>query len=243
MSFETLDCKKIIIDSLPSLNQRLLAADMICSFNFHHYDLVRLWYTQFNQDIYSFSLIIFMMIALYVLVFFPVSQKILVPSFVSLKKRMRVTSILMAGIIYPIVFNYNVLQMFGEDTYASYNFGVMTTSMIIGTIIVLLSLIFGILHHFANEDFTMPSYPIFICFAFIALGLLVIAINGIFEKTHWAFSAVMLGLFVFYLFAIQWAEKKGGRAAGEESQGPGGPRKLPEDDGRRLRDRGARKGS
>lgn len=208
MSFQDLVCKKSIIDSLPSLNQRLLAADMICSPNFNHYDLVRMWYTQFKEDIYSFSFIIFLVIGLYILIFFPVSQKILVPSFISLKKRMNVTSILMAGIIYPIVFNYNVIILFSADVYGNYNFGVMITSMIIGTVIVLLSLIFGILHHFTDGDIIMPAYPIYICFAFIAMGLLIIAINGMFARTSWVFSVLMLLLFVFYLFAIQWAEKK-----------------------------------
>lgn len=208
MSFEELDCKKSLLDALPSLNQRLLAADMICSSNFQHFDLVRLWYTSFGEDIYSFGLIIALVIGLYVLIFFPVSQKILVPSFVSLRKRMNVTSIFMAGVVYPVVFNYGVLFMFRPDAAADFNFGVISTASTIGSAVVLMSLVFGILHHFANEDFHLPSYPIFIWFAFIAAALLLIGINGVYGATSWVFSLLLFVLFGFYLFAIQWAEKK-----------------------------------
>lgn len=208
MGFKDLMCKKSIIDALPTNTQRALASKLVCGYTFNKYNLVDFWYGYFEQDIYKLGTLMVIVITLYGAILISLSQKIMVPTFLSTKKKLKVTSIFMSGIIYPIIFNYSNILNPIEWPELNYHYSILNVSILVGSSIALMSVIFGVLHHFSIGEISMPAYPIYICFSFMAIGFLTMLVNGIYGKVSWVFSAVLLVAYSVYIFAIQWAEKK-----------------------------------
>lgn len=203
-----MDCKKVILDNLPTLVQRKLMAEMICQYNFKQIQYVSLWYGSFNQNIYTLMALAILIVVGYMLLFYPLAKKIIVPSFLAIKKRLKVSSVFMSGIIFPVLYNYGLFFGLPEEPKANYLYHPLCLAVLLGSTFILMSLFFGLLSVFSPKQIKMPTYPIYICFSFLALGLTILALNGLFGQTSLFVVPVMIMLYLVFTYAIRWADKK-----------------------------------
>lgn len=203
-----MECQRKFFDLLPTTIQRDLMLPMYCSEDFVKINFAQIYYGPFDQNIYLFLLCFFALLGAYLLLIYPLVAKIITPSFLVLKKRLKVTSIFMSGIVYPIIYNYILLTDIPEFPDQNYRYHNVSIGIILGSFFSLISIFFGFMLHFAPENMKISKYPVIISLGFLVVAILIVTFAGLFQKMSPLLIPVLLGGYLAYVFAMIWAEKK-----------------------------------